>query len=53
MTHIMSNLPEEYKNMVENLEDELDDEIDMFAIEIIRDKLWAKYYIMNAQSNKN
>ena len=39
MTHILSNLPEEYNKMVENLEDELDDKIDMFAIKIFRDKI--------------
>ena len=39
MTHILSNLPKEYENIVENLEDELDDNIDMLTIKIIQDKL--------------
>ena len=42
MTHILYNLPEEYKNIIENLEDELDDDNDMLTIEIIWYKLSAK-----------
>ena len=53
MTHIISNLPEEYENIVENLEDELDDDIAMLNIKIIWDKLSAKYNRMNTRSNKN
>ena len=43
MTHILSNLPGEYENTVENIEDELDDNIDMLTIKIFWDKLSAKY----------
>ena len=32
MTHIMSNLPEEYVNIVEYLEDKLDDNIGMLIM---------------------
>ena len=53
MTHILSNLPEEYENIVENLEDKLDENIDMLPIKRIQDKLSAKYNRMNAWSNKN
>ena len=53
MTHILSNLPEEYNNIVENLEYELDDEIGMLNLEIIWDKVSAKYDRMNVWSNKN
>ena len=42
MTHILSNIPEEYENIVENLEYKLDDDIDMLIIEIIWDKLSEK-----------
>ena len=53
MIHILSNISEEYENIVENLEDELDKDIDMLTIEIIQDVLSAKYDKMNARSNKN
>ena len=53
MTHILSNLTEEYDNLVKNLEYELDDDIDMLTIERIWDKLSAKCDKMNAQSNQN
>ena len=43
MTYILSNLPEEYEKIIENLEDELDDDIDMFTIKNIWDKLSANY----------
>ena len=49
MTHILSNLTEEYNNTIENIEDELDDNIDMLTIKIIRDKLSSKYDIVNVQ----
>ena len=47
MTHILSNLPEEYDNNVENIEYELDDEDDLLTIKIIREKLLKKYDRMN------
>ena len=50
MTHIMSNLPEEYKKIVENLEDEVDDNIYPLTIERICDKLLSKYDQKNEQS---
>ena len=49
MTHILSNLPEYYDNIVENLEYRLDDDIHMLAIKIIWYKLSAKYDRMNAR----
>ena len=52
MTHILSNLTEEYENIVETLEEELDNDIDMLTIERILDKISSKYNIMNAWSNK-
>ena len=52
MTHIISNLPEEYENIVENLEDKLHNDIAMLTIERIQEKLPAKYNQMNAQSNQ-
>ena len=52
MTHILYILPEEYKNIVENLEDSLDDDVDMIMIETIWEKLSSKYNIMNAQYQK-
>ena len=39
MTHVLSNLTEEYENIVENLEDKLDDKIDPLNIQRICDKL--------------
>ena len=53
MTHILTNLPEEYKNIFENLEEKLDDKNNMFTVERIRDNLSAKYNRMNARSNEN
>ena len=50
MTHILSNLPEEYQTIVEILEDKLYDKDDHIAIERIRDKLLAKFDQMNEQS---
>ena len=50
--HVLSNLPEEYENIVENLEEKLDDNIDMLTIQIIWDTLSAKYDIMSARSNQ-
>ena len=42
MAHILSNLPEEYENIVENVEDSLDDDIDLLTIKIILDKILAR-----------
>ena len=52
ITHILYNLPEEYEIIVENIEGGLDDNINMFTIKIIRDKLSAKYNRLNARSNQ-
>ena len=49
MSHILSNLPEEYQTIVEILEDKLDDDSDFITIERIRDNILVKYY----QTNKN
>ena len=35
MTYIMSNLPEEYVNIIENLKEKLDEDINLFNIKII------------------
>ena len=51
MTHILSNLTEEYGNLVKNLEYELYDDIDILTIKRIQDKLSSKCDKMNAQSN--
>ena len=48
MINIMLNLPKEYDNIVENLEDELDDDIDLLTIKIIWGKLQAKNSRTNA-----
>ena len=50
MTHILSNLPEEYQAIVEILEDDLDDEDDPLTIERIPDKILVKFDQMNEQS---
>ena len=42
MTHILSNLYEEYKNTVENIEDGLNDNINPLTIERIRENNLAK-----------
>ena len=52
MAQILSNLPEEYKDIVENLEDRLNDNIDMLTIKIFWDNLSANYNRMNARSNQ-
>ena len=44
MTHILSNLPELYKNILENLEDKLDDDIYMLTIKIFQAKLSLNHY---------
>ena len=38
MTHILYNLPKEYKNIVENIEYELDEDINLLTIKIVGDK---------------
>ena len=48
-THILSNLPEAYDNIIENLEDELDNDNYHLAIKRISDKLLDKYDQMNMQ----
>ena len=53
MTHIVSNLSGEYKNIIENLENELDDDIYMFSIERIWYVLSDKYDRINSWSNQN
>ena len=40
------------KVIVENFEEKLDDDIDLFVIERFRDKLSSKYDRMNTWSNK-
>ena len=49
MTHILSNLPEEYQNIVEILEYGLDDDSNTLNIKRIRDKLSVKFDRMNEQ----
>ena len=44
MTPIQSSLPEANKNIVENLEDELDDDSNPLTTKRTREKLWKKYY---------
>ena len=50
MTHILSNIPEEYQNFVEILKDNLDDKDNPLSTERICDKLLVKYDQMNKQS---
>ena len=50
MSHILSNLLEEYQTIVEILEDKLDYDSDFITIERIRDKILFKYEQMNKQS---
>ena len=50
MTHILSKLTEEYKNIVENIQDYLDEDIDPLTIERIRDKLSVEYDQMAVKS---
>ena len=40
MTYIMSNLPEEYVNIIENLKEKLDEDINIFNIKIIMEIYW-------------
>ena len=42
MTHIISNLPEGYENIVENLEEELYDDVGPLTIEMITYKFSVK-----------
>ena len=50
MTHILSNLPEEYQKSVEILKEKLDKKYHPLTIERIGDKLSVKFYKMNEQS---
>ena len=50
MTHILSNLPEEYQNIVEILEEKLYDKYEPLTIERICDKLSDFFDQMNEQS---
>ena len=43
MSHILSNLPEEYQTIVEIIEDKLDDYSDFITIERISDNILVKY----------
>ena len=43
MTHILSNLTEEYKNIVEELEYKIDGEIETFTIKSIKDDTAENY----------
>ena len=43
MSHILSNLPEEYQTIVEILEDKLDNDSDFITIERIHDKILVEY----------
>ena len=52
MNYIMSNLPEEYENINGNIEYEFNDDIDTFTINIIWDKLSAKYDRINVRLNQ-
>ena len=47
MSHILSNLPEEYQTIIEILEDKLDYDSDFITIERIRDKIFLKYEQIN------
>ena len=50
MSHILSNLPEEYQTIVEIIGDKLDDDSDFITIERIRDKILVKYDRTNKKS---
>ena len=50
MSHIQSNLPEEYQTIVEIIEDKLDDDSDFITIERIRDNILVKYDQTNKKS---
>ena len=52
MTHILSNLPEEYQTIVEILEGILDDENHPLTIKRVSNKLLVKYNQMYKQSSK-
>ena len=49
MSHILSNLPEEYQTIEEILEDKLDDDSEFITIERIRDNILVKYDQINKQ----
>ena len=50
MTHILSNLPEEYQNTVKSIDKELDDNNKPLTIQRISDKLLVKFDQMEEQS---
>ena len=50
MTYIISNFPEAYDNIVENIEEEMDDDNDPLTIKSICDKLLEKYDQTDVQS---
>ena len=50
MTHILSNLPEEYQTTVEIIGDELDDKDTLLTIERICDNILVKFDQINEQS---
>ena len=50
MSHILSDLPEEYQTILEIIEDKLDDDSEFITIERIRDKILVKYYQTNKKS---
>ena len=42
MSHILSDLPEEYQTILEIIEDKLDNDSDFITIERVRDKSFVK-----------
>ena len=53
MTRILSNLPEEYEKIVENLEEELGEDINPLTTKNICDKFLGKYYQITVIFLKN
>ena len=43
MSHILSDLPEEYQTILEIIEDKLDNDSEFITIERVRDKILVKY----------
>ena len=43
MIHILNNLPQEYDQVVDSLEDRIDAKLDPLTLEILREKLSSKY----------
>ena len=50
MTHILSNLPQEYQTIIDILEDKLYYKYNHLLVQRFRDRLLVKYYWMNYQS---